>query len=348
MKKEDSILAKDKERSKQEKEKEKDKSKSKRVKSRQNKKKNRQTLTPDEMSVRSSAKKKRREAKTAYMFLLPWLIGFVAFTGFPLLYTFVLSFFDVRLNIQGWQMEASGITNYVTALLRNTEYVPALMEYITIVLSYVPAIIVVSLILALLLNMNLKGRAAFRMIYFLPVIVLSGSAMFQLTDTGNTMIGDINDYVVIEFLQSFSPGIGNTIEGLLINFTMVLWFTGVPIVLLINGLQKIDREQYEAASIDGATAWQTLWKITMPQMRDIILISTIFSIVQVSSFNINPMNDIISSSIYNTATGLGLASSYASVYTFVMLLIIGVAFLLLFRREKQPEYTKTLDRAKGV
>lgn len=327
---------------------EKEQDKSKRVKKRQNKKNKNQTLTPDDMSVKTRAKKKRRDARTAYAFLIPWLIGLVVFTAFPLIYTFVLSFYDVRLNIQGWQMTSNGVANYVTALLRNTEYVPALMEYITIVLTYVPAIVVISLILALLLNMKLKGRAAFRMIYFLPVIVLSGSAMFQLMDSGTTMIGDINDYVVIEFLQSFFPGIGDTIEGLLTNFTMVLWFTGVPIVLLINGLQKIDQEQYEAASIDGATAWQTLWKITMPQMRDIILISTIFSIVQVSSFNINPMNGIISGSIYNTATGLGLASSYASIYTIVMLLVIGAAFLLLYRREKKPQYKKRYVKTKGA
>lgn len=289
-------------------------------------------------------RKDRRDTKTAYLFLLPWLLGFVVFTGFPMIYTFILSFFDVRLDVRGWNMQPNGISNYVTALLRNTEYGPALLEYVSMELIFVPAIIVISLILALLLNMKLKGRAFFRMIYFLPVIVLSGSAMFQLMDSGGTMIGEIDDYVVIEFLQSFFPGIGGTIERLLTNFTMVLWFTGVPIVLLINGLQKIDPEQYEAVAIDGATAWQTLWKITMPQMREIILVSAIFSIVQVATFSINPVNGIITSAIYNTATGLGLASAYAAVYSFVMLIIIGVTFLILYRREKVTEVQKRYIR----
>lgn len=283
---------------------------------------------------------RRRDTRHAYLFLLPWLIGFVVFTGFPLLYTFILSFNDVKLDVRGWEIHWNGISNYQTAILKNVEFIPALTTFIGMAVVYVPAIIVVSIILALLLNTKIKGRSVFRMIYFLPVIILSGSAMKQLMQSGVTMIGVLKDYAFIEFLESFFPDVSIIMTSLLTNFTMVLWFTGVPIVLLINGLQKIDREQYEAVSIDGADAWQTLWKITMPQLREVILVSTIFAIVQVASFSINPVNDIISTAIYNSAAGFGLASAYATIYSVAMLLIIGLAFLILYRKEKVPTYQK--------
>lgn len=292
-------------------------------------------------------KQARREARTAYAFLIPWLLGFLIFTGFPLIYTFYLSFNNVTLNVRGWQITSAGIDNYVTALLRNTEYVPALINFITMELLYVPAILVISFILALLLNSKIKFRAPFRMIYFLPVIVLSGSAMFQLMDAGGTMIGSAEDFFIVAILSSFNPLIAEALEVLLLNFTMVLWFTGIPIVLIINGLQKINPEEYEAVSIDGATAWQTLWKITMPQIREIILVATIFTIVQIGSFAINPLNDLILTAIYNTSAGLGLASSYAFVYSLVVFLIMGIAFLFLHRREKQVTYQKILIKKPG-
>lgn len=287
-------------------------------------------------------KQARADARTAYLFLIPWIIGFIVFTGFPLIYTFYLSFNNVTLNVRGWNIAPNGIGNYITALFRNIEFVPALISFVTMELLYVPSIIVISFILALLLNTSIKFRAGFRMIYFLPVIVLSGSAMFQLMDSGGTMIGSTSDFVIVELLGSFGPVVADVLDVLLENFTMVLWFTGIPIVLIINGLQKINPEEYEAVAIDGATAWQTLWKITMPQMREIILLSTIFTIVQIGSFSINPLNSIITTAIYNTNAGLGLASSYAFIYSIVVFLIMGIAFLLLYRREKQVQYQKIL------
>ena len=306
-------------------------------------KKSKKQMTAAELQAEKFRRKQNRaDARTAYLFLIPWLIGFIIFTGLPLIYTFYLSFNNVTLNVRGWNIAPNGWGNYNTALFRNTEYVPALVSFITMELIYVPSIIVISFILALLLNTKIKFRGTFRMIYFLPVIVLSGSAMFQLMDSGGTMIGSMEDFAIVELLGSFSPVVADALAVLLENFTMVLWFTGIPIVLIINGLQKINPEEYEAVAIDGATSWQTLWKITMPQMREIVLLSTIFTIVQIGSFAINPLNGIITEAIYNTAAGLGLASSYAFIYSLAVFVIMGIAFLFLHRREKQVEYQKIL------
>jgi ABC-type sugar transport system permease subunit len=117
---------------------------------------------------------------------------------------------------------------------------------------------------------------------------------------------------------------------------MVLWFTGIPIILYINGLQKINISIIEAATIDSATSWQILWKITIPILRPIFLLVTIFTVVQLSLFSVNPVSDMIQNAIIHTAGGLGLASAFAWVYSFGILLLIGVAFLLLKNPKDKP------------
>ncbi len=286
--------------------------------------------------------KERRDNLVGYMFLLPWLIGFLAFTVFPLFYTFYLSFNEVKLTVVGWETMWIGLDNYVTALLKNIYFTPALIEFLTMEAIYVPAIVIIAFILALLLNQNIKFRAAFRIIYFLPVIVLSGSVMYQLMDSGSTEIYAVNDIFIFKMIFNYSPLLGEMLYILFQNFALVLWFTGIPIVLFINGLQKIERAVYEAAQIDGASAWQALWKITVPMIKPIVLVATLFTIVQLGVFPINPVYDMIRDAIYNTSGGLGLASSYAYLYSIAVSLVIGIAFLIL--REKDLDTKKVMKR----
>jgi ABC-type sugar transport system permease subunit len=113
-------------------------------------------------------------------------------------------------------------------------------------------------------------------------------------------------------------------------------------VLFINGLQKIDTGIIEAARIDSATSWQILWKITVPIIKPIILISAIFTVIQLGLFPLNPVMDLIQTAIYNTVSGLGLASAFAWIYSFVVLAVVGIAFALL--REKKEERERLIRR----
>lgn len=273
--------------------------------------------------------RERRENLLGYLFLAPWLLGFLVFTIYPLIYTFFLSFNDVKLTALGWQTQIIGIENYVTALLKNILFGPALLEFLLMEAVYVPAIIIIAFILAILLNQKIRFRAGFRMIYFLPVIVLSGSVMYQLMDSGSTEIYSVDDIFIFKVIFSYSPFIARGFYFLFQNFAYVLWFTGIPIVLFINGLQKIDEALFEAAQIDGATPWQILWKITIPMIKPIVLVVTLFTIVQLGILPINPVYGMIAEAIYNTSGGLGVASAYAYMYSLAILLVIFVAFLLL-------------------
>lgn len=275
--------------------------------------------------------------KQAYLFLLPWLIGFIVFTIGPFFYTMYLSFFVVQQTGLGWQMDYAGFDNYVIALFTNIDFVPAMIEFIILEITYVPAIIIASFILGILLNRDLKFRSGFRTIFFLPVIVLSGSVMDQLISTGSTRLSDFSENIVFQMVMNYNMGAARALLTLFENFTMVLWFTGIPIILFINGLQKINVQLYEAAKIDGATTWQILWKITVPIIRPTALIVAIFTIVQIGMYNINPVFGLIRDSMYNIAGGLGLASAYTWIYTLVVLIFVGIAMLLLSKREKKQE-----------
>jgi ABC-type sugar transport system permease subunit len=271
----------------------------------------------------------KRQGFIGYMFLLPWLVGFLVFTVWPFVYTIFLSFHQVQLTIMGWETSFTGIDNYNLAFFRNTEFVPALISFVTMELTYAPVITVIAFILALLLNQNIKFRPTFRALFFLPVIVMSGPVMYQLMDSGGMTFTGIRDMMLYQMVAQFSRPLANALVFLFQNFSMVLWFTGIPIILFISGLQKINISMLEAAKIDSATTWQILWKIIIPIIRPIAMVSIILTIVQLGTYSINPVLPMVQEAIYNTTNGLGLASAYAWVYTAVALALMGLAFALL-------------------
>jgi ABC-type sugar transport system permease subunit len=278
----------------------------------------------------------RRHNLLGYAFMLPWIAGFLIFTAWPFVYTFILSFHDVSLTVQGWETAFTGINNYNTAFFRNTEFMPAIISFLIMEATYAPTIIVISFILALLLNRGLKFRAGFRALFFLPVIVMSGPVLFQLMDTGSAANTGIEGMTLFNMVYQFSPPVAEALAYLFENYSMVLWFTGIPIVLFISGLQKIDNGVLEAAKIDSATSWQILWKITVPIIKPIILVAAIFTVVQLGIYQLNPVMDMIQAAIYNSVSGLGLASAFAWVYSFIELAIVGIAFLFLREAKEQP------------
>jgi oligogalacturonide transport system permease protein len=278
--------------------------------------------------------RKRHENTAGYAFLSPWLIGFFFFTVFPLVYTFFLSFNEVELTVQGWKTTWVGLGNYTSVLLRNTEFVPGLIEFVMLEIIYVSVTIVLSFILAMILNRDLPFRLGFRLIFFLPVIILSGSVMTQLMDSGTTqLLQDLNNSFFLRVLSGYNRFIFDGLQLLLENFILILWFTGIPIILFLNVLQKIDPSVIEAARIDGASSWQILWKVTIPVARPVALTAAIFTIVQTGLFPINPVYDILRGASLNTAKGLGIASTFSWVYSLVLLSLIGISFLIF--REKR-------------
>lgn len=285
----------------------------------------------------------KRQDKYGYLFMLPWIVGFVIFTMIPFVMTIYLSFTEVKQDIRGFNIEFTGIYNYKQAFFVNTDFTPALVSFLGMIIPYTLVVVIMAFILAMLLNSIVKGKSLFRTIYFLPVVVLSGPVMYQLMNLNPEVDGQINELYytfLIRMIYSYSPIAASAMVSLFDNLSIILWYTGIPIVLFINGLQKINPSLYEAAKIDSATNWQILWKITMPIIRPTALIVTVFTIVQLGAMDtINPVLVMIKERTANTSGGFGYAATLSWIYSLIVLLIIGVAFLL-FRERKIKETHK--------
>ena len=285
----------------------------------------------------------RKQNRLGYLFMAPWIIGFVIFSLIPFIMTIVLSFCNVSSTIRGYEISFIGLDNYYTAFFRNTEFVPALLSFLGMVIPYTFVIIVVSFILAYLLNKITVGRTLLRIIYFLPIIILSGPVMSQILDTADEAIavsqgaGEVyKSSWIFRILYSYSPSMTLFLENIFDQLSMILWFTGIPIVLFISTLQRVNSSLYEAARIDGANEWQILWKITVPIAKPTALVASIFTIVQLGAYDTSDIYSLIKAATNNTASGLGYAATYAWLYGIMVLLVIGLAFLI-FREKKTKD-----------
>jgi len=287
----------------------------------------------------------RRHKVLGYAFMAPWIIGFLILTAWPFFYTIFLSLFNVQHTIQGWERQFVGIDNYHLAFLRSPYFVPNLIDFIVMLAIYAPVITIIAFMLALLLNRELKGRGIFRALFFLPVIVMSGPVMHELMDSGGLSSIGIQNVLLFDAVAQFSPLLSDALLILFENYSVVLWFTGIPIILFISGLQKIDTGILEAARIDSATNWQILWKITLPIVRPIIMVGFILTVVQLASYTLNPILPMITEAMNDTVGGLGLASAFAWIYAVVVLAFIGIGFgLLKGPKDEVPAAIKTRKR----
>ncbi len=285
----------------------------------------------------------RKQNRLGYFFMSPWILGFVVFTLIPFIMTIILSFCSVSSTIKGYELSFIGFDNYYTAFFRNTEFVPALLSFLGMVIPYTFIIIVVSFILAYLLNRIRVGRTIMRIIYFLPIIILSGPVMSQILDSADeaiTLSQGVSEVYksiwIFRILYNYSPSFTLFLEAIFDQLSMILWFTGIPIVLFISTLQRINSSLYEAARIDGATEWQILWKVTVPMAKPTALVASIFTIVQLGAYDTSDIYSLIKTATNNTASGLGYAATYAWLYGVTVLLVIGAAFLI-FREKKVKE-----------
>lgn len=283
----------------------------------------------------------KRQNRLGYTFMLPWILGFIAFTFLPFVATLALSFTTVNSTIKGYEITYNGGENYYVAFFRNTEFVPALVSFLGMVIPYTFVIIIVAFIMAYLLNKIKLGKGIMRTIYFLPVIIMSGPVMSQILDKADEAVqmaqgmdSGMEGVFVLEMIRSYSPAIANFAEGVFDQLSMILWFTGIPIVLFISALQRINPSLYEAARIDMANEWQILWKITIPMIKPTALVATIFTIAQLGTYDTSAIYNLIKTATNNTTGGLGFAATYAWIYSLVVLIIIGLACLLF--KDRQP------------
>lgn len=272
---------------------------------------------------------------TGLLFVAPWLVGFVIFFLSPLTQAIAFSVNKVTITAAELKMEPIGAGNYADIFIRDAYYVDRLLNFIKELVLQLPLILVFSLVIAILINQRIKGQGIFRTIFFLPIIAVSGPVMEMLTTSGATTIPLVQQYGLYDLITSALPHfLQEPVISLFSELLLILWYSGVPTLMFLAGLQKVDRTLFEAAFVDGASDWVAFWKITLPSIKGMILVNSIYVTVFLATAETNEVISLIQDNMFDASKGFGIASAMSWIYSLCIVLIIAVCYLLFGREGK--------------
>ena len=292
-------------------------------------------------------KLEKREARAGFLFVLPWIIGVILFMLYPLCQSFYYMWFNIRITPLGTKFIYVGTGNFTQIWLENPEFPQQIVTYLWQTIVEVPIIVVFALMIAMMLNGKIRCKGFFRLIFFLPVIIVSGPVMNMLVGEGAATIPAMNVQSIVAALDSFLPGsLASSIGEIFSNMIMILWYSGVQILIFLSALQKIDSALYEAAKIDGGSQWECFWKITLPTIKPMIMLNAVYSVIFLSSNEQNSLINMIESAMFSGTKekGYGYASAMAWMYSVIVALIVLLFFLLL--GSKKDIYDRQVKRHK--
>lgn len=272
------------------------------------------------------------KARYGFMFILPWLIGLIVFFFIPIVQSVIYSFSDV---VASGGSTWVGIKHYRELLVSDPKY-PTLLTDSLLEMAYsLPIILVLSLILAMMLNQKFCGRIFFRALYFLPVIIATGYVMkmiFTTTDDSLTEMGTsagmASGLITVEDLTgafNFSPEIAKFISTTINGIFNLIWSCGIQIVLFLSGLQSIPATLYEASRVEGATKWEEFWFITFPMLSRITLLVAIFTMVELFTNERNPLIE----QVYLKIRGAQYDVPSAMIW-FYFIIVVAVMGIIIF------------------
>ena len=303
-----------------------------------------------ETRKKSRASLDARKARSGWLFLLPFIIGLLIIY-FPIIADSInFSFAEVTTQTGGgYKVEHVGFENYKYAVVEDMQYTTELVSGIKALLFDIPAIVIFSLFMAVLLNQKMLGRAAFRAIFFIPVILCTG--MIDEIDSSNKLTEYMSDSS-----QSIDMGSGNDTVNAVVSMTDIQWMfdsmkvgteltqyvvnimdniydiinrSGVQMLIFLAGLQSISPSIYESCSIDGASGWEAFWKITIPMVSPMILVNAIYTVIDALTSATNPVMSYISGVYSGSGGGRELSSAMAWMYFLIVLGIIGLVAAIL-------------------
>lgn len=282
----------------------------------------------------------RRKAISGYLFIAPFIIGFLAFMVKPLFQSLYMSFCTVEVSPNGIHNVFKGLANYIQAFTIDTEFNRLLVEEISRMCINSLAIMVFSFFVALILNQKFKGRALVRAIFFLPVILSSGVILGL--ESNNALLASVQNMVeettsttsVTDAIKSIllTSGIGASafekVFDIVDGIYDVAIASGIQIIIFLSGLQTISTNMYEAAAIEGCTAWESLWKITFPMISSLFLVNWIYTIVDFCMRSDNQVMEKISDQMIQYIN-YGFASAMSWIYFLIVIVIIGVSSFII-------------------
>ena len=297
----------------------------------------------------------RRKARAGWFFVMPFILGFVI-VYLPIVFRSLQFSFSAMDRIQGggYNLVPVGFENYSNALFVDPQYLQMLVSGLKDLAFDIPAIVIFSLFMAVLLNQKMAGRGAFRAILFIPVILSTGimqsiEATNQIGELGEEGISDgsgmsataeIVSAMDIEVLfanMKVGTELVEYVTAMINDIYDIVNRSGVQMLIFLAGLQSISPAIYESCSIDGATAWETFWKITLPMISPMILVNAVYTIIDAFTGKNNAMMDFIQNAMANS-NGETLGAAMAWMYFFVVILILaavaGIMSAFVFYQRK--------------
>ena len=298
---------------------------------------------------RRSVSLDKRKARAGWLFILPFLIGFIVIY-LPVIFDSIkYSFHEIQiLPGGGYMLKFVGWENYQKALFEDPGFVRTLTSGVQQLVFDIPAIVIFSLFMAVLLNQNMFGRAAFRAIFFVPVILSTG--LIDQIDQSNQLLSYMSDTTrgidtgtgkdtvtqivsVADLSMLFNNmQVGNDLLKYVSQYVNQIYNiinrSGVQMRIFLAGLQSISPAIYESCSIDGASAWETFWKITFPMISPMILANTIYTVIDSFTSQSNQVMNYISG-VYREAGMQTVSTAMSWMYFLIVIGLIAAVTAIL-------------------
>ena len=292
------------------------------------------------MSKRRPLSYEKKKSAYGYVFISMWLIGAIVFFLIPFVSAVIYSFHDMQIDPGNVVLTSPGWQNYRRMFVEDSEFLPAFTSTLGSVLAQVPLICVFSLFIAVILNQKFRGRVIARAIFFLPVIITSGvvmniingdqfigqimsgqrsSMMFEASSVRDMLTATGLDQIAVDFIVSVVDRIFD-----------LSWSSGIQILIFLTGLQSISPTLYEVCRVEGANAWVTFWKVTLPMIGPMIVVGLMYTIIDNFIDYANPMFQYIQK--VSGRIDFAYASAMSLVNFLVIFLLIGAVYLILNRR----------------
>ncbi len=284
----------------------------------------------------------KRKSMYGYGFIALWFVGTLVFFLLPVVESFLYSFQEITPDTGGMVGTWIGMKNYNAAFHVDPNYRQYLVQVLKDTAWKTPLILAFSLFVAVILNQKFKGRTFSRAVFFLPVIIATGPVYHiihgNLQSTGNSDASQFSTMFLTDLLGNLIQFLGvygisdsmqTTIEAVSDNIFGIVWNAGIQILIFLAALQNIPVAAKEVAQIEGATAWEYFWKITLPYVSPMILACFIFTIID----SFTDPNNVVMGRILDLQSDwqYGLASAMAWVYFAIVLAAVGIIAAIIHK-----------------
>jgi ABC-type sugar transport system permease subunit len=281
-----------------------------------------------------------RKAWTGFFYVLPWFIGFIYFFADPFIRSLIFSVSDVELTVGGAKLTFVGLQNYRFAFTGDSVFVRELTASLRQMATNTPLIVIYSLFIATVLNQRFVGRLFARAVFFMPVIiasgvvisilrgdafsrsVISGERVSALFEGGGIGVVLLRSGLPVEMIQFIQQTVNSIFE--------LSWRSGIQILIFLAALQTIPRSMYEAASMEGATAWESFWKITFPLISPMVLVNIVYTIIDAFVDVSNPAMNLIAK--YSRDLRMAYSSALSWIYFPIVFAVIMIVYSVMNRR----------------